>query len=315
MPFIKLTKVERKRFVVLVSCFICAVAAWLFMALNGKYKYTAKTELIYKDEPQNKAFKALQPNAVDLLVEGTGWQLLFSRLRINPQSITVSLEKLNRRSFILFSEQIDQINKQLETSQKIISIKPDTLYFDFSKRTNKRVPIKLTSNLSFVKQYGISSPIQLKPAYVNISGPQEELAKIHEWYTDTLKLADLQATTSARVAIRQNLSNNVSIYPSSVGVTVPVDEFTEKTIEIPLRVINNIDFYNIKLYPKKVKVTFLVSLSSYQEVDEDFIDAVVDVNEWKKLGHAKLTVKILRFPAYCKLIKVVPNNVDFIVEK
>lgn len=315
MPFIKLTKVERKRFLVLVTCLICAIAAWLFMALNGKYKYVAKTELVYKDEPQNKAFKPLQPNAVDLLVEGTGWQLLFSRLRINPQSITVSLEKLNHRNFILFSEQIDKVNKQLETSQKIISVKPDTLYFDFSKRTNKRVPIKLTSNFTFIKQYGISSQVQLKPAYVNISGPQEELAKINEWYTDTLKLTDLQKTINTRIAIRQNYSNNISIYPSSVGVKVPVDEFTEKTVEVPLRVINNKDFYDIKLYPKKVSVTFLVALSSYQEVDEDFIEAVVDVDEWKVLGHQKFTVKINRFPNYCKLIKVVPNKINFIIEK
>ena len=136
MPLIKLTKVERKRFGLLITCLIAAICAWLFLALNNKYVYTAKTELIYKDEPQKKAFKALQPDAVDLQVEGTGWQLLFSRLRIKPQSITVSLAKLNNRNFILFTEQLSQINKQLETSQKIISVKPDTLYFDFSKRTN-----------------------------------------------------------------------------------------------------------------------------------------------------------------------------------
>ncbi|TKB99908.1 CdaR family protein [Pedobacter cryotolerans] len=315
MPFIKLTKVERKRFLVFISCFICALAAWLFMALNGKYKYIAKTELIYKDEPQNKAFKPLQPDVVDLAVEGTGWQLLFSRLRINPQSITVSLEGLNRRNFILFSEQMDQVNRQLETSQKIIAIKPDTLYFDFSKRTNKRVPIKLTSQLTFVNQYGISSPIILKPAYVNISGPQEELSKISEWATDTLKLSNLQQTTNARIAIRENYSNNISIYPSSVGVVIPVDEFTEKTVEVPLKIINNIDYDDVKLFPKKVQVTFLVALASYQEVDEDFIEAVVDINEWKKLKHSKLTVKINRLPTYCKLIKVFPDKINFIIEK
>ncbi|WP_379089653.1 YbbR-like domain-containing protein [Pedobacter sp. UC225_65] len=315
MPFIKLTKVERKRFVVLITCLICAIAAWLFLALNNKYIYTAKTELIYKDEPQKKAFKPLQPDVVDLQVEGTGWQLLFSRLRIKPQSITVSLQKLNNRSFILFSEQLFQINKQLETSQKVISVKPDTLYFDFSKRTNKRVPIKLVPNLSFVKQYGISNQIQLTPAYVNISGPQEELAKISVWYTDTLKLVDLQKPTNTRVAIRQNNSNNISIYPGSVGVKIPVDEFTEKTVEVPLKVINNTDFYDVKLYPKKVAVTFMVALSSYQEIDEDFIEAVVDMNEWKKLGHHRLTVKVTRFPDYCKLLNVLPNKINFIIEK
>ncbi|MBB2145410.1 YbbR-like domain-containing protein [Pedobacter sp. LMG 31464] len=315
MPFIKLTKIERKRFVLLITCLLCAIAAWLFMALNNKYVYTAKTELIYKDEPQKKAFKPLQPDIVDLQVEGTGWQLLFSRLRIKPQSITVSLEKLTNRNFILFSEQLPQINKQLGSAQKIISIKPDTLYFDFSKRTNKRVPIKLVSNLSFVKQYGISNQIHLTPAYVNISGPQEELAKISMWYTDTLKLDDLQKPTNTRIAIKQNNSNNISIYPSSVGVKIPVDEFTEKTVEVPLNIINNKDFYDIKLYPKKVAVTFMVALSSYQEVDEDFIEATVDVNEWKQLGHHKFSVKITRFPNYCKLLSVTPNKINFIIEK
>jgi YbbR domain-containing protein len=315
MPFIKLTKVERKRFGLLIACLVAAVCAWLFLALNNKYVYTAKTELIYKDEPQKKAFKALQPDTVDLQVEGTGWQLLFSRLRINPQSITVSLQKLNNRNYILFSEQLVQVNKQLETSQKIISVKPDTLYFDFSRRTNKRVPVKLIKSFTFVKQYGLSDEIQLKPSYVNISGPQEELAKITTWVTDTLKLTDLQQTASTRIGIKQNNLNNISIYPSSIGVKIPVDEFTEKTLEIPLRIINNTDFLDIKLYPKKVKVTFLVSLSSYQEVDEDFIEAVVDVNEWKKLKHPNFTVKINRFPDYCKLISIVPNKINFIIEK
>ena len=315
MPIIKLTKVERKRFLVLVVCLLCAIGAWLFLALNQKYAYTAKTVLIYKDFPQKKAFKALQTDTVDLQVEGTGWQLLFARLRVNPQSVTVSLEKLNTRNFILFSEQLPQINKQLETSQKIISVKPDTLYFDFSKRTNKRVPLKLRYDFSFVKQYGIASEIELKPSYVNISGPQEELAKIKEWYTDTLKLKSLQHSAVTRVAIKANNMVNVSIYPTSVGIKVPVDEFTEKTIEVPLNLINNRDFYDVKLYPKKVKVTFMVALSRYDEIDEDFIVANLDVNEWKLLRHEQLTVKIARFPKYCKLVSVNPTKINFIIEK
>jgi hypothetical protein len=315
MPFIKLTKVERKRFVVLITCLMGAIATWLFIALDNKYPYIVKTQLLYKDEPQKKAFKPLQPDMVDLEVEGTGWQLLFSKLHIRPQSITVSLAKLNSQSHIIFSEQLAQINKQLETSQKIIAVRPDTLYFDFSKRTNKRVPLELLHKFTFIKQYGVSDKVKLTPAYVNISGPQEELAKISVWYTDTLKLYDLQKPASVRISIKQNISNNISIYPSNVGVKIPIDEFTEKTVEVPLKIINNTDFNNIKLYPKKVAITFMVALSSYQQIDDDFIEAYVDVNEWKQLGHHTFTVKIARFPDYCSLVKIVPNKINFIIEK
>jgi len=315
MPFIKLTKIERKRFFILVMCLFCAIGAWLFMSLNRKYVYTAETVLIYKDFPQKKAFKALQTDTVDLQIEGTGWQLLFARLRVNPQSITVSLDKLNQRNFIAFSEQLTQINKQLETTQKIISIHPDTLYFDFSKRTNKRVPVRLRYDLSFIKQYGIASNIQLKPAYVNISGPQEELVKIKEWYTDTLRLKDLQENVHVKVPIRTNNLANVSIYPTSVSVKIPVDEFTEKTVEIPLRMLNNHDFMDIRFYPKKVKVKFMVALSRYEEITEDFMEANVDMNEWKILKHEQLSVNITRFPDFCRLVSVHPSKVNFLIEK
>lgn len=315
MPFIKLTKIERKRFLVLVTCLLLAIAGWLFLALNNKYVYTAKTVLVYTNAPQKKAFHPLQSDTVDLQVEGTGWQLLFARLRVNPPSISISLEKLNNRNYILFSEQLYSVNNQLETRQKIISIRPDTLYFDFSKRTVKKVPVRLVSNLGFIKQFGISDEIELNPDYVTVSGPQEELEKISEWRTDTLKLDNVHGLSVARVPMKQNVLKNVSIFPSSVEVKIPVDEFTEKTVEVPLKVINNTDYYSIRLYPKKVKITFMVALSSYQQVNEDFVEAVVDLNEWRFQKHDQLTVKLTRFPDYCKLVKVAPEKIDFIIDK
>ncbi len=315
MSIVKLTIPERKRVIVLISCFLLAVAGWLIMALNKNYVYTAKTVLVYKNFPQNKAFHPLQSDTVDLKVEGTGWQLLFARLRINPQSIDISLDKLKNKNYILFSEQLYNVNNQLETSQKIISVKPDTLYFDFSKRTVKRVPVKLVSMLMFANQYGISGPITISPAYVTVSGPAEELKLIEDWKTDTLSLNNVQYTTKTRLAMVHNQMKNVSTFPASVEVRIPVEEFTEKTVEVPLKVINNKEYHDIKLYPKKVQVTFQVPLSSYQQVDEQFIEAVLDLNEWKQLAHETLRVKITRFPDFCKLVKCSPAKVNFIIEK
>jgi YbbR domain-containing protein len=315
MPFIKLTIPERKRILVLISCILLAIAGWLFMALNNNYVYTAKTVLVYKNFPVNKAFHPLQSDTVDLQVEGTGWQLLFARLRVNPQSIDISLDKLRNKNYILFSEQLYSVNNQLETSQKIISVKPDTLYFDFSERSVKRVPVRLVSNLKFANQYGISGAIGITPAYVTVSGPADDLKAIKEWTTDTLTLENVQNTTVTRLATRHNTLKNINTFPSSVEVKIPVEEFTEKTIEVALKVINNREYQEVKIYPKKVKITFQVPLSSYPMVNESYMDVVVDLDEWKQLGHETLRVKITRFPDFCKLVKVSPSKVDFIIER
>ena len=315
MPFIRLTKIERRRVLSLLACLLLAIGAWLFMALNNKYVYTAKTVLIYKNFPQNRAFHPLQSDTVDLQVEGTGWQLLFARLRISPQSISVNLNQLSNRDFIVFSDQLYNVNKQLESAQKVISVKPDTLYFDFTKRTVKKVQIRLVKKIEFVKQYGVSSEIKLNPKYVTVTGPLEELDRIKEWLTDTLKLSKVQNSATARVTMQHSTHKNVSIFPSSVEVKLPVDEFTEKTVSVPLKIKNNKNYNSIKLYPKKVNVTFLVALNYYNQVDENFITATVDAEDWLNLHHSQLTVTLTEFPDYCKLVKIVPSKVDFVVEK
>lgn len=316
MPFIRLTKIERRRVLSLLACLALAVAAWFFMALSNKYVYSAKTVLIFKNSPTKRAFYPLQSDTVDLQVEGTGWQLLFARLRISPPSISISLSQLNSKDFIVCSDQLFSINQQVEeNTQKVISIKPDTLYFDFTKRVVKKVPIKLIQRVNFVKQYGIANEILLNPNFVKVAGPLEELKKINSWPTDTLKLDNVQSSATVRIALQHSVHKNISIYPSSVEVKMGVDEFTEKTVEVPLKIINNKNYNSIKLYPKKVKVTFLVALSNYQQVDENFITATVDTDEWQTLHHKQLTVTLSEFPDYCKLVNIVPAKVDFIVEK
>lgn len=315
MPFIRLTKLEKRRILTLVLCLVLATLAWLFLALNNKYVYIAKTVLIYNNFPQKRAFHPLQSDTVDLQVEGTGWQLLFARLRIKPQSIVLSLSQLNNKNFIVSSEQLRSINSQLETSQKVISLIPDTLYFDFSKRTVKQIPIKLVKNIGFQNQYGISDDIKLTPKFVTISGPIEELNKIESWPTDTLKVNNVNADVSKRISMQHSQLKNINIFPSSAQVNIPIDEFTEKTIEVPLKIMNNLNYYNLKLYPKKVKVTFIVALSNYEQINADFIEASVDVMDWQKFNHHQLDVKLTRFPNYCKLVKISPSKIDFIIEK
>lgn len=315
MPFIRLTQIEKRRVFTLLACLLLAIAAWLFMALSNKYVYPAKTVLVFVNSPAKKAWYPLQSDTVDLQVEGTGWQLLFSRLRISPPSIFVSLRQLNTRDYVVLSDQLYNVNRQLESTQKVISVRPDTLYFDFTKKGIKKVPIKLISRLDFVKQYGISSDVILTPKQVTVAGPAEELSKIAFWPTDTLKLDKIQSSSTVRIGLQHSVHKNVSVSPSSVEVKLPVDEFTEKTIEVPLKIINNKNYLNIKLYPKKVKVTFLVALSFYNQVDENFISANVDVNEWQDLNHHMFTVKITEFPGYCKLVGISPAKVDFVIEK
>lgn len=241
-----------------------------FFAFSNQYVYQVRTLVNYTNFPQNKAFHSLQSDTINLQVEGTGWQLLFSKMRISPQSVNVDLKALNRNNYVTFTDQLGNLNRQLESNQKVISVQPDTLYFDFSARTTKRIPIKLASDIGFAGQYGISDRIELTPQYVTVTGPLEDIVRIEVWETDSILLEDIKTNIISKVSLKKSEKANITIFPNSVNYKIPVEEFTEKTIKVPIKLINNPSFDEVRLIPAQVNVTILTALSNYPKINEEF---------------------------------------------
>ncbi len=313
MALVKLSKLERKRISVIFLCFLLAICAWVSISFNKTYSYEVETALNYIDAPKGKAYRSLQNDTINLVVEGSGWQLLFARLRISPQSIDISLKKLNHSNHIVLSEQLSNINKQLASTQKVISVSPDTLMFDFAERISKQIPLKLLTSLSVNSQYGISGASTLLPPTVTITGSKHDLEQINWWNTDSLKLVAINKSVDTTIGLNHHLSGSINIFPEKVRVKIPVDEFTEKEFVLPIQITNNTDFEDVELYPKHVKVILKVALRNYANTRPEDIKAEVDLALWQKKGYTKLPVKLSKLPAFSKLVSVSPSRVDFLV--
>ncbi|MBC7915207.1 MAG: YbbR-like domain-containing protein [Pyrinomonadaceae bacterium] len=315
MPIVSLNRIERRRVTVFLTCLLVAVFTWLFFALSNTYPYQVKSQINFINPPLNKAYDPLQDDTITLAVEGSGWQLLFSKLKLRPKILDVNLKALNTTNYVTISSQLHEINLQFtESNQKIVSASPDTLFFDFSKRITKRVPIKFLYKIGFKQSYGISNRIKLEPASVMVTGAAEDLKGINFWFTDTLSLRGISESVNTEIGFQKANKNNVDVYPKQVKVRIPVDEFTEKTIDVPLEITNN-PGKDIKLIPEKVKITFLTALSNYDRMDRDSLKISVDLDNWYKNKFPQLPVKITRFPAFCKQVKTDPQTVDFLVKE
>jgi hypothetical protein len=315
MPFVKFSPIERRRISIFLFCLTLAVGAWMFFALSNSYIYQVKTLVRFIDVPENRAFTSLQSDTLDLQVEGTGWQLLFSKLRIKPQSVDINLDRLKKQSFIDLTDQISVINRKFQSNQKVIGIHPDTLYFDFSSRAVKKIPIRVNTDIRFQNHFAISDNIEISPSYVTLSGPQSELDKINYWYTDTVRLKNINNDIQTSISLQNPSKANITVYPRVVDLEIFVDEFTEKVVEVPIKLINNNEFRNVRLLPDKVKITFLIALSNYNDIERGDFEVSVDLNNWKLKGFKQLPVVINKFPDYCKLVKIEPQSLDFIIQK
>jgi YbbR domain-containing protein len=315
MAIIKLSAIERRRLSAFVTCLVFAIFAWLFTTLSNPYKFTVKHVVNFKNAPQRRAFHSLQSDTVNATVEGSGWQMLFSKWRPSNKVVSVDLHTLDSKNYVVLSAQLKQINIKKDPDNEIIAFNPDTLYFDFSSRRVKKVPVKLISILHYQRQFAQADNVTISPAYVTISGPAEMLEKITSWRTDSVILNDINQSFNMRVNLQPSAEGNLSVLPKSVMVNIPVDEYTEKTMEIPVKLINNHNYYDVKIFPQKVKVTFTTSLTNYPDANEDDFEAVADLDMWRKNGYSRLPVKVTRMPSYNKVVKVEPQNVDFIIKK
>ncbi|MES2268922.1 MAG: YbbR-like domain-containing protein [Bacteroidota bacterium] len=315
MAIIKLSAIERRRLSAFITCLVIAIVAWMFTTLSNPYKFTVKQVVVFKNAPQKRAFHPLQPDTVNALVQGTGWQMLMFRMNDEKKAITVDLHTLDTKNYVVLSSQLKQINANRDMEHDIIALTPDTLFFDFSSRTVKRVPVELVQAINYQKQFAQSDNVSIKPRYVTISGPAEVINKITTWKTDTVKINSANDDFYGRVKLQGVKEGNLSVLPKSVMVSIPIDEYTEKTIEVPVKLINNHKYYDVKIFPQKVKVTFTTSLTNYPDLNEDDFEAVADLDLWRNNGYTVLPVKVTRTPSYIKVVKIAPQNIDFIIKK
>ncbi|MBY0244558.1 MAG: hypothetical protein K2Q03_03790 [Sphingobacteriaceae bacterium] len=313
MQLIKITKIERKRLFTLVLCLLLAIFAWLMMILNKTYLHPIKAVLIYENVPKKSGFKPLQSDTVILKVNSTGWQLMFSKMNSEIRTLKVDLKELETENKVFLIHQLRKINQK--RTQKILSIDPSVLYFDFSTQYSKQIPIRFVNEISFLKPYGLLKEPSLYPKFVTVYGEKKWVDSLKFWNTNECKVLKLEKDTTFSIALKNDDKHRFNIYPNRIKISIEVDEYTEKELDIPIKIANNKHFDNVKIWPKTAKCVVLVPLSRYKYINEKSIELSVDLLEWREKKHTNLSVKQTRLANQCKMVSMVPNVVDFIIEK
>ncbi|SMO67607.1 YbbR-like protein [Solitalea koreensis] len=298
-----------------ISCLLIAVFTWLIVALSQKYSYQINAKLEFVNIPQDRILNIDPVVEAKLKLEGTGWALLFSKLNLEKKLLKVDLKNLGNSNTLSLKKNIDAFNLQLMGRQKIISVNPEQISFDFSSRMVKKVPVRLQGILSYQKQYHLSSPILLFPDSVVVNGPIDQVEKINEWKTVSLNLSEMDDSVMSKVKLMPSVNPSVRPIPDIISVSIPVERFTEGNIELLLTMINNQEKFEVNLLPPKIKVKYFCPVSRFHEVQPDMFEVIVDLNEWKKQGREKLMVKMLRSPDFIRIVSIYPTSIDFIVNK
>ncbi|PKQ63343.1 CdaR family protein [Labilibaculum manganireducens] len=308
----------------LVYVFFVGIATifWFLNALGKEYTTTVHYPVRYINLPQNKVLTNKLPEKLALKVNAYGFDLIRYKISTaflsNPFDVGFytnnRIENRTLQTYSLATAQImSRFERDLSSSIKLVSISPDTIRFEFSPIVEKKVPIKSNVSSSFEQQFMLDEAISLEFDSVVVKGPSSILDSIDFVETEELVLTNLHKTVKKKVSLKQ--IEGLEFDQQKVEITVPVEQFTEEKVTVPIKVSNLPDSLILRLFPGDVKVSYFVGFKKHDKVSVDLFDVRVDYNQTSDEGSNKLKIQLLRSPGFVTNVRFYPQEVTYLKEK
>ena len=130
------------------------------------------------------------------------------------------------------------------------------------------------------------------------------------------KLITLDGVSKTKeITAHLDLPKGVSADIETVKLTVPVDEFTEKKIQLQVSCHDIPAGYELRIFPSTVEVTCNVPLKYFKDLTDEKLGIVIPFNEFKvNQSTGKIQVRLTEKPSWVISSVVVPDQLEFIIE-
>lgn len=301
----------------LIFLFFVAISFgfWMLQTLDGNFETEFTIPLRLKDVPKDVVITSDLQDEVRVKVEDRGTVLLNYMLGRSflPISINFSdYENSSSRVVLPYEDLRKRVSSQLNSTTKLLSVYPDSIGFVYSQGKFKKVPVSVSGKITPGIQYYISD-IKLSPDSVIVYAPAEVLKTVQTAYTMPLDCEDLTENTSLRTSLKK--IDGAKYDPSFCDVSVSVDMYSEKTVEVTVVGIGFPANKTLRTFPSKVKVTFKVGLSGYSSVNADDFFIGVKYSDLLKTSKDNIDLVVTTTNPNVSNIRVVPSSVDYLIEE
>lgn len=299
-----------------------ATIIWFLNTLNQEYNTDIKLPVTYYNMPQGKVNISNLPEEFNVSVKAYGYDIMKyqlkknfipSKLDIGSSKFTPLLKNDTNKYYILTNELVNQIENEFNGKMKVEYIKPDTLYFNFTDISLKKVPVTVNADITPESQYIFKEDIKIDPDSVTIEGPLAIIDTIQSVETSFFELKSLSENTIYNAKISE--IEYTEIIPSSVDLYVDIEEYTEVRFKIPIEKMNVADSVYLHLFPNYVNIVCKVGLSNYNNVKGSDFKVIVDYYSIFEKEGSKLYTQLINYPEAVYEYHYTPEFVDYIIEK
>lgn len=304
-----------REFLIFLFFVFVSFCFWLLQTLNNDYETEFSIPLRMKNVPNDVVLTSELPNELKIGVKDRGTVLINYMLGQTFYPITIDFEEYGNKNTqvqIPVSTLQKKIASQLNQSTRLQTVRPDTLEFIYTKGKAKKVPVSLQGKIDLDRQYYISDVVYSVDS-VMVYAPQEILDTITTAYTEPVVFENLSDTTHRRINLAK--IKGAKFIPDFSDVTLMLDVYAEKSVEVPVRGINFPPDKVLRTFPSKVQVIFQVGLSRFKSVTADDFFIGVTYEELLNNKSDKCPLRLKSVPAFVNHARLNPKEVDYLIEQ
>ena len=304
-----------REFLIFLFFVLVSFSFWVLQMLDDVYQTDITMQVRLKNQPKEVVMTSELPSTIQAQVEDRGTVLLNYLLGRSFYPLVFDFkdyEDMGTSVTLSHAEVVKKISNQLNTSTKLLAIRPDTLGYIYSKGDAKKVPVAINGLVTAGREFYISD-IKLEPDSVMVYAPQSVLNSIHTAYTTPISLKGVTDTISRQVTLQQ--VKGAKFVPSTNQLSVCVDMYSEKKVEVPITGIGFPKGKFLRTFPAKVQVFFQVGLKNFSSVSADNFTIEVSYDDVMKSETDQIPVKLKNSPDHVGHVRIVPSAVDFLIEE
>jgi len=291
-------------------CISLALILWLLVKLSEEFITTSEVRIEYL-LPDNRSFVETPPASIKATVKGSGWNLLFNYL--NQKTVVINFSLPKKPSFTISGSILkNKIEQELKLDIQKIDV--DYILLNMDGLDQKKVPIRLISDLNFAPQYQLKNRIHFQPDSVDISGPPTLLDSLKEWRSEPLNMKGLHTSFSTTLPLVLPQNFELKLKTQEINVSAEVEQNTQKDLFIPVRVLNGPD--SLDIFPQNIRIRCIVGLSNFDRLSSgDFSLEANFKNVAQNTYNNMLPVSLSKAPEYVKQIKLDKESVEYFLVK
>ena len=286
---------------------------WLIIKLSANYTVSEPLTINIEDAPANLIVTD-ETQKVKVTLSTSGFKLLNYYFKpLSRRKVDISLEEvpLHKDSESTYSFSVSYAKEKVAS---FLTMEPNEVSFDDNRITINMeqldsIKVKVLPNvdLTYEKQYNRHGKIQITPDSVTIYGPKNKISKIDNIYTENLSFKNVNSNIDVKLPLQ--LDEMINADCKEVNVKINVEKFTEAIANVK---INNNTDKNLRLFPDKVKIKYIVYLSDYNIINDNSFLVNIDSKDIISENNF-LPVYLSDYPNNTRILSIEPKEVEYII--